>query len=233
MITPQDIQRALLLRRYSGYRTADLILHLDAINNTGYGHSSNATTWKNLAGNFDVTLYNASWGSDYCAFTGADDSYGLGAKWTFTKGCTIEVIYSNEGDAVKGGIVGWSYAQQSYYLKPSAFLNDAVSRVTICMNSQCNLEWISSKGIRTYIGFNKNTVRHNALTASLSLTPIALNVKTPNNFRLAAYGTTSNTNWVGGCLNGRICAVRVYNADLTADEIEAHYQIDKARFNIP
>jgi len=34
-------------------------------------------------------------------------------------------------------------------------------------------------------------------------------------------------------LPGRIYAVRVYDANLTAEELYAHWLIDKARFNIP
>ena len=41
------------------YETDGLIAHYDAINNTGSGHDSTATVWKDISGNGnDLTLYN-------------------------------------------------------------------------------------------------------------------------------------------------------------------------------
>ena len=46
----------------TGYVSDGLVLYLDGINNTGNGHDSNATTWKDLSGNNnDGTLNIANW----------------------------------------------------------------------------------------------------------------------------------------------------------------------------
>ena len=65
------------------YETDKIIAYFDARNNTGYGHSNTATTWKDLSGNnFNVVFYNmnlatttstSGWLKDSILFDGQDD----------------------------------------------------------------------------------------------------------------------------------------------------------------
>ena len=219
------------LRQSAGYRTADLVLHLDGINNTGSGHSSNATTWKDLAGNIDVALYNTTWGSDCCVFTGADDSYGLGAKWTFQTHGTFEVVYSREYSKNLHGIAGWT--KHSYTpCRPCIYVESG--RVSAIRSSVAGI--ISNlthpaNGVRLYAAFTRTAIYQNTQTYTISSSFIA--AETTNNLRIGAYGSDYNTNIAGLGLPGRIYAVRVYDANLTAEELYAHWLIDKKRFNIP
>ena len=49
----------------TGYVTDNLVLHLDANNNTGSGFDANATTWKNLAaGGEEIKINGQTWGTD-------------------------------------------------------------------------------------------------------------------------------------------------------------------------
>ena len=49
----------------TGYVTDNLVLHLDANNNTGSGFDANATTWKNLApGGESIKINGQTWGTD-------------------------------------------------------------------------------------------------------------------------------------------------------------------------
>ena len=49
----------------TGYVTDNLVLHLDANNNTGLGFDPNATTWKNLASGGELIKINGqTWGTD-------------------------------------------------------------------------------------------------------------------------------------------------------------------------
>ena len=49
-----------------------LILHYDAINNTGSGHSNNITTWKDLSGNSnDAIITGGIWENNSLRFTNA------------------------------------------------------------------------------------------------------------------------------------------------------------------
>ena len=236
-VTHADTQRmmAYLLSRGSTlpYRMDGLIMHLDAIQNTRGGHNASATTWDDLSGvGMDVTLYNATWGTDYCAFTGADNSYGLGPKWTFASGgVTIEVVFSIAAQKAGQGIAGWGYAG-SMPVRPSIYVNDAIP---VCVTGT----GVGYKGMSdvalattTYIAFSITAARKNAVAYVPTGLP-SITGLTTNSFRLANYGSATDLNNSGYGLNGRIMAVRVYDANLTAAELEAHWLIDKARFNIP
>lgn len=58
----------------NSYISDGLILHYDAINNTGNGHSNTATVWKDLSGNGNYgTINGVTWKSDSLLFDGIDD----------------------------------------------------------------------------------------------------------------------------------------------------------------
>ncbi len=240
MITPQDMQRIMLLRRYrlggyspaTGYRTDDLVLHLDGIQNTRLNkHSNDATVWEDLAGNMDVTLFNATWGADHAAFTGNDDSYGLGNEWTFSKGFTIEVVFKRDDGKNAIGLVGWSSAAVSG-IRPQMWI-----RISLKITGRSNSLYYEHSRVLTggeflYSAFAKNiTITNGVFETNTTNWSVG---KTIAYLKIAAYGGTTATNTTTG-LNfpGKIYAVRVYDANLTESELQAHWLIDKARFNIP
>ena len=62
-----------------------LVLHYDAINNTGSGHSSNTLTWKDLAGNNDASLLNGPvWSNNKLTFDGVNDKASFVGNITST-----------------------------------------------------------------------------------------------------------------------------------------------------
>lgn len=90
------------------YAKSGLLLHYDAINNTGEGdnkHSTTATTWKDLSGNgndgelqnFDTTD-ESGWKDSYLKFDGVNDTVdtGLPGATTFTSddNYTLEVAFN-------------------------------------------------------------------------------------------------------------------------------------------
>lgn len=67
----------------SSYATEGLLLHLDGENNTGNGHSSTATTWKDLSGNGNDGVLSKAltdkkfyWGENYIALANVGSSSG-------------------------------------------------------------------------------------------------------------------------------------------------------------
>ena len=90
------------------YAKNGLLLHYDAINNTGEGddkHSATATTWKDLSGNGnDGTLQNfdttdeSGWKDSYLKFDGVNDTVdtGLPGATTFTSddNYTLEIAFN-------------------------------------------------------------------------------------------------------------------------------------------
>ena len=214
----------------TGYRTADLILHLDAIQNTRLnGHVSEATVWENLANNFDVTMYNATWGRDHCSFTGAVDSYGIGDYWTFTKGTTIEVVFSCiENGTTAQQIAGWLNDNDSgrfgAYVRATRKACSLSFGGTVIENSN-----VIPDGAIQHIGFSYGFSVFNGV--SESEVPVwYIGNASITKFRIGQWISSGNPIYP---LMGSVYAVRVYDANLTAEELYAHWLIDKARFNIP
>ena len=217
---------------FPAYRTDDLVLMLDGIKNQrSGGHNASATVWEDLAGNMDITLYDATWGSDHAAFTGEDDSYGIGDYWTFTTHGTIEVVYSCEGEKTAYGIAGWSNGSQGHRL--SLFRNATLRFLDFNLAASVSI----SKGhpanqILVYAAFSKTLLMQNNYQEEFAGSDSS--GTTVKKFLLGHYWTFPGTGFLSGFgLPGNIYAVRVYDANLTAEELYAHWLIDKKRFNIP
>lgn len=102
------------------YIEEGLILHYDAINNTGEGdekHSTTTTTWKDLSGNGnDGTLRNfdtteeSGWKDSYLKFDGINDIVNTGLKGatTFTSddNYTLEVVFNMNKVTAQGNQYG-------------------------------------------------------------------------------------------------------------------------------
>lgn len=241
-VTHRDTQMMmahLLSQRGLGYRTADLVLHLDAIQNTRAGtHNASATVWEDLAGNMDIALYNATWGSNYCSFAGNVNSYGLGTKWTFTKGLTIETVFKfTARPYTYPNIAGWVKQRNSTGVAPSIYINGGYNFINFTLSLTPNGVFSVVKtiqfntfycfaGTSSLVLFDGSTYAHGNTFSSYTQTIAP--------FKLAA-GTreTGDGNTELFTMQGNIYAVRVYDANLSAAELEAHWLIDKARFNIP
>lgn len=67
-----------------GYVTDGLVLYYDAINNTGSGHSSSTTTWKDLSGNGnDGTVTGGTWTGNTLNFSISNNSNGVKTNKNF------------------------------------------------------------------------------------------------------------------------------------------------------
>lgn len=84
------------------YVRTGLILHLDGINNTGNGHSSTTTTWKDLSNTGNDAILNnipetstedSGWGENYLALNGIDDYVSVDR--TTNGDFTIEFLAKN------------------------------------------------------------------------------------------------------------------------------------------
>ena len=232
-----EMMRKRRLSKSTGYRADDLVLHLDAIQNTPSGHSSDTTTWYDLAGNMDITMSNVTWGNDHCQFAGNTDSYGRGGHYTFTNGCTIEAVFMRTGGFSANGseIAGWAINGGTGITRP------ALSALTTGMHCRLDARSAFIGGVSPAL----STMYYTGLTHGLlvqngdsyahteELYPVG---ETFGDFIMANYLDSAGIDILkannGIFLNGKIFAVRVYDAVLSESELLAHFALDNERFGI-
>ena len=232
LLYQMEMMRKRRIAQSTGYRTEDLVLHLDGIKNQRSGeHNSSASVGENLANKFDVTLYNATWGENYCSFSGNKGSYGIGDSWNFQKGFTIEAVFSVASSGVNR-LVGWHVNSVSAHRKiilvrPTGVLgvlysseNKFAEYNTIIPINQL----VYGGGSVGFVMFNGQSETHTPFPLTKGFTSYP--------FVLAAQFNTAGSAIEGNCAVS-LYACRVYDANLTAEELYAHWLIDKKRFNIP
>ena len=163
------------IEKYPGYIKEGLVLHYDAINNTGTGHSNTTDVWKDISGNGnDIKLSNfnydsnSGWTKDALVFDGVDD-YAARSNPLYTEdsrylqNVTVEVIsQSKEYSGVRYGSIidmGSVTNVKGTLVLWNAY-NDGTNR-TYCIYS-----YYDSKG-ENAITYNipPSTLKHNTLNA--------------------------------------------------------------------
>jgi hypothetical protein len=234
-----DMLRRARVQAGFGYRTADLVLHLDGIQNTRAGtHNPTATVWEDLSGNErDINLFNMVWGNNYASFSGNINSYGEGAKYTFDgTGVTIEAVFTYKNINAYGAVAGWARYGPASNTRSWFFIDTANGKISAALAANdsivVNNTAVSSDVIQ-YAGITMNLLVHNGNSYSHSYGSMP-NGETSHVFLLAtAKDGRSENNYLPYTLAGKIYAVRCYNRILSESELLAHWLIDKNRFNIP
>lgn len=227
------------LQHSNTYIRGGLLLHYDAINNTGDGHSNTTTAWKDLSGNHkDGVLKNfnnsntSGWTEKALVLDGSDDGVLIGNQLVdlFKSNNTVEIVVSFNEVGVRDILIGnYSKANSiNYEIYTNAFRvwlnNGAYDKTTTEIIDAINrIKMIT-------VVFDKDSGK----------------VKIFNNSSLLYEGTSSqitnyNYDWVdvmlgrdtrtgSTALNGKIYAVRVYNKALNQAEIKHNYELDKERY---
>lgn len=222
------------------YVQSGLVAMWDGIENAGWGqHDSNATTWTDVVGGHDGTLYpsGVSWTSDSLLISGdckpcmVPSSIG---SILHTKKFTIEISNKSSYRDRRGTLFG-NYNADNH--------------------NGFNIEWRYNNGIdytyRAYFNGNPDVATPGLYELNVrQTTTLSLD---ENDLRLYHDGTVfySTASWtitapgitqfcLGGEINrsslaslGNLYCVRLYSRALTAEEIAANYAIDAARFNLP
>lgn len=240
-----------------GYVKDGLIVYYDGINNTGNGHDSNATIWKDLSGsNNDITLYNfnnnkeSGWVSDGIILDGIDD-YMYRENPLYNKSSTnitVEVI-SEKTKSQYGSVLNFgTITNKRHFLEIwTSEIDDGTNRCyTICHypgmiynipTSELNLNQLNSisygtNNKETYIykdgkQINKKTIPEGTDTSWGSHNGLYLG-------REYLYAETDGeiVNGVHCYFAGKIKSVRIYNRLLTKEEIQNNYKMDNYRYKI-
>lgn len=213
-----------------------LILHYDSINNTGNGHSSTTTTWKDLSGNDNTgILYNfdstqtSGWNGNYLTLDGVDDYVLLNNTLENIQNFTIEYVMTQKRYysweflwGIKSNYFGMESGSSGYRYFYH-YYND--SRHIISINDAMgNL----NEPVNNTVVYNNNMVsayKNGELVV--------------DNQKISERISTSGTNFgIGADSNGNYkskvdyYSFRIYNRALTSDEIKQNYDIDKIRFGI-
>ena len=206
-----------------GYVKDGLLLHYDGIKNTGTGHDSTATTWKDLSGNGnDGTLIGfnntgaSCWKENSLTFDGIDD-YLSDIAISDSEELTFQVVmksdttseYRNIYDKYTGKVpMLWLNPNSKFefsinYTLKQDYSNQLIS-VTNAMSKTVSNMFVNNQKVMDDFNHNKE----------LS-------------------GTYQLFNRVGKqTYKGEIYSVRIYRRRLTNEEIQQNYEIDKKRFNI-
>lgn len=216
------------------YVSDGLILYYDAINNTGNGHSSTTTTWKDLSGNGnDLTLSNfdntetSGWSENAINFDGIDDFGTITTLAQTLQGdVTISTrIYSQNANNYKGiygNHQGTSYGVSGIL----AQYQDGLMRIGYNSNIvDLNYETVTNKeltltvqmgtsiGTKVYINGNLVGEKHTDSDAAQPATDFWIG---------RSYNTTDR--YFLGKMNNFL----IYNRLLSDSEIKQNYGADEA-----
>ena len=212
-----------------------LVAMWDGIENAGWGvHDPNATVWKDLVGDCDLTINHGSWDAkSFVCDTGSTcGAYSANAMSPVVAEMVFRVNSSSD---------------TATYKECHVIDLNSVKMLNVILNDTTSL------GVG-YSFFTATSPRQYVVAGrSFAATPVSISVNyTSSTYRLNSVaqtvGTQSATVSVAGrveingrsnvaanpkCWTGNFNTLRLYSRALTAAEIAANYAVDKARFNLP
>ena len=220
----------------NGYTRKNIYVWLDGYANNGATRNNTTTTWKDLAlRHNELTISGSTWGVDNLSFDGSNDyAYkSSGANFNITNKHTIEVVLKpekrdasyqmifstvNTGTGVQqyGSLWISNTYQIGYDFGDSSSKMSTTRMDYTTSDVGKTLSYTSTRNDRTYKLYKNNLLQKNL--------NFAFDARTPNP---AIY--------VGGQYNyfkGKIYSIRVYNNELTEEQLLHNYEYDKQKFNL-
>ena len=224
----------------TSYVTDGLVAYWDGIDNTGNGHDSTATTWKDLVGNYDLTqsTVGGTWTTNALEFnkTAYNGYYG-DTLWTFSQYATIEIVTApdrNDSTMMVGifdrgstemstsqydtrrfvvysdGTIGFFGRSAYTYSNPTESLTSIRKLVAVYNNFDVTKAFVNN--IQASVG---NKTHNFGFTGNAQI-------------RLGSNAFDTSSYSYGGI----IYAIRVYNRALTDAEITQNFNYDNQRFSL-
>lgn len=214
------------------YIAEGLVHYWDAIDNTGNGHDSSATVWKDLIGSCDLTkndgVTTTSWDANALVF--APTASSTKQAWQNTDGITdstnmtVEVIMtpaSNVGNSMVASFV--SYAN-TLNKRVAMSANDLSCMVFSADPSGSYLTGLTSLAdVRSIVGTYTST----SGSSGCYVNGVEKTSRASHTYNGTLTGTvigSYNNSTSTYPYKGKIHAIRVYNRVLTAEEIQTNYQ---------
>ena len=224
----------------NAYVQDSLITYLDAVNNTGYGHSDETQIWKDLTnhGN-DATLYNNPiWSNNSIIFDG-ETNFGRiekTANLSYESGITIEArlkllsaeIFNDENEIPFLG--NWNQAGLGLlYIEDGTFASNFYTS-----NGLKSLNNDETNNLNEYITI---AMTHNGTKATLYINGVQkavlnnTNAITPSEAPIGIGGNPQVTSQIMDIYaHTEFQNVLIYNRALTSEEIENNYKTDLSRY---
>lgn len=220
------------------YVTSGLIHRWDGIDNTRNGHSSAAAAWDDLVGDADLTVNGAiTWGDSYASLPaiGTTGNFMKSAegKASTAAGKTVEVVIAPDGTdtctiaQLANDSAGYGkitvYSDNTIGVKgDSGYTYDTgVASITAVRHIGAVFE---SDPTQQTVYVNGDAVSLSSRTHSMRYENSCYIVG--GSMR---YATDTSA---GYSFKGKIYAIRIYDRNLTAEEIAQNYAVDQARFGI-
>ena len=225
------------------YAESGLVARWDAIDNTGTGtHDATATTWKDLAGDNDMTIVSGSgagWRNGNAFYmnslaNGACPAYGKSGNTTYK---TIEIVYKK---ATSKGRILWCGGEWSRYVvfdytdtvapfKNAKVYFDGAKATQHTVVSDCEPTSLVAlyNDSNAVVDIYRDGEENNAGTKNANTWSV------DSGSAMVRLGSRSKTNTRQNTTQGwegEVYTIRLYDRQLTPLEIARNYSLDAARF---
>lgn len=221
------------------YVTDGLIAYWDGIDNTLNGHDASALKWVDLVNGYELTLKettHTTWDTDAVVFDG-NSSQGLytdNVLWTPTEKATIEVVLEPLATGTQSvatidepttGTSGLDCRRFSLFSDGTvSFKGTSGYTYTNPVSALTDIRKMTAE----YTDFTVDSAYVNGTSVSLSNKTHSFTYSGTKQIRIGVE-TFSGNNYP---FTGKIHAIRVYNKQLTSQELAKNLSYDNARFSL-
>ena len=210
-----------------------LIRYYDGNNNSGYSHSSNTTTWKDLSGNYDGEVNSSTWSTDSIVLDGTNSHVRIG-NIDNLKAFTLEAhlnVAPYEMKKTVNIISNYQATGTAIY-----YSTKGVPQFIIAKDDGTDVVLEGKEDLLEVNNTHTITGTFDGTTAKLYVDSVLVDTKEVKN---AVIKSANNTPMVIGCnpnptscdtgynLNGKVYAARIYNRALTESEIKQNMNADR------
>ena len=209
-----------------------LIRYYDGNNNSGYSHSSNTTTWKDLSGNHDGKVISSTWDTNSIVLDGTNSYVNIGNIDNLTTFTLEAYLIVSSYDVQKTVNIISNYESTGIALY---YGTDGTPRFIITKDGGTKIT-LAGKDKHQTNDVHTITGTFDGTTAKLYIDSVLVDTKEVGK---AVIKSANNTPMVIGCnpnptgcdtgynLNGKVYSAKIYNRALTETEIKQNMNADR------
>lgn len=207
----------------SSYVQDGLIGQYDGIENAGVGVHGSPEQWKDLVGDNDLLLENITWGDDGAIYNGSNSVAYLSSLPFLDSFQSVEIC------ATMTGSNNWMTFQfsNSSYMGYNGKGRLIVNTKGSGLNDYYNTAFTPTS-VHTASALPRKTLAVDGVI--LSTNRNASNGVSQNNKYQTLFGARCFNGLIGMVLTGKIHSIRIYDKELSQDELTKNHNIDKKRF---